>query len=329
MDNRISQGPIFQPLSKQKIGMELRPNRLVEFTVNHGGFLYEAKVKEFEELSMADELVLLVCLSMISTFHRGKILHPPQKTGKAKMTGDQQIVRSPQTELLWKNLKVVTKTTENGKIAGLLDYTQVPVLMLETTPTEILKILQWGTGGEQITRLIQALGRLAATTLGFRVQHLQHRFSFSSNLLAYSYSEPMHNTGSPSLRIAINHFSVQTITSNNGGYTLQQIHEKIGMNELENAIHSQLCRLVTPNKPAPVRIEKLLTSTYAGTELQDINRQQKYRFHQALERVEEKLKEYGWCFRKRDETYLDIARPAPPKSEHYLQLADEAKCLTV
>jgi len=96
--------------------------------------------------------------------------------------------------------------------------------------------------------------------------------------------------------------------------------------KINRMLRSQLCRRVTPNMPSPVRLEKLLTGTFAGKELQHINRQQKARFRHSLEKVEEKLTEYGWQLRRRDATYLDVARPAPPKAEHFLQLTNAAHC---
>lgn len=323
VDNRISQGSVFRPMSKQDLSAGNRPKRLVEFNVNHGGFSYEATVKQFEALSMDDELVLLVCLSMIARFSRGKVLNPPNACQIEMFGTELENQDAPEAgidnkELLWKKLNVETSTSPQAIAAGLLDYTRVPVLMLETAPAEILRKLKRDDSGKQISRLIRSLERLESTTMRFRVKHPDCLFSFGTSLLAFTYTEPKHNTGTPSLRIALNHFSVQALSRKNGGFTLHQVEEKIGISELESAIHSQLCRLATPAKATSIRYEKLYTDSYGVSSTKDLTRYHSRRFLVSLHTVSEHLTSYGWQFGKKDETCFVVKRPAAPKPERFL-----------
>lgn len=310
MDNRLSQGAVFRPMSKQELSATNRPKRLVEYSVNYGGFSYQAEVKQFEALSMDDELVLLVCLSMMAQFSRGKVLSPPHKRNPEGSINHQ--------ELLWDKLNVETLTDSHTLDAGLLDYTRLPVFMIETTPAEILRKLKRDDSGYQIKRLLKSLERLESTTMRFRINQPGYRFSFASNILSFTYKEPGHNTGTPSLRIAINHFSVQSLSNKRGGYTLHQVDEKVGMSELESAIHSQLCRVVTPGKATGIRFEKLYIDSYGVTSAKELTRFHRRRFKSSLDVVKNHLIDFGWKFRERDTTTLDAKRPTPPNPEKFI-----------
>jgi hypothetical protein len=311
-------------LSKKQLSAKNRQKRLVEFTGNYGGYSYDAKVFQFETLSMADELVLLVCLSMISRFSRGKVLAPPANSGSEVSVSENEMPAKNQNEFLWHKLGVEASPILHADASHLCDYSLEPVLMLETTPAELLHKLRRDGCGKQRNRLLRSLQRLELTTMQYRFDLPKSRYSFSSRLLAYSYTEPKHNTGSPSLRIVINHFAVHAITAGSGGFTLHQVDEKIGLNELENAIHSQLCRLVTPAKAVGVRLEKLFSDSYGPIPEDADLRFYRRRFNDALHRLREHLIEYGWTFRKRDEAMIDVSRPASPKPENFLKLKTES-----
>lgn len=327
LDNRISQGKIFRPLSKIELSAKNRPKRLVEFTGNYGGYSYDAKFFQFETLSMADELVLLVCLSMISRFSRGRPLEPTANFGSEITGSNNEVQYANQKKILWLKLKIESSPTQNGDDCRLRDYSQEPVLMLETTPAELLRKLRRDGSGNQRDRLMRSLQRLELTTMRYSFDLPNSRYSFSSRLLAYSYTEPKHNTGSPSLRIVINHFAVHAITARSGGYTLHQVDEKIGLSELENAIHSQLCRLVTPAKAVGVRLEKLFADSYGPIPDGKNSRFYKRRFNDALQKLRQHLIEYGWTFGQRDETTIDVMRPASPKPEDFLKLQTQSSAM--
>lgn len=316
MDNRISQGSISQPLSKKVLGMKPRPNRLVKFRVKHGAFFYEAHVKEFEQLSMAEEYILLICIALASPRHRGMYIEPVQE----RQNGD--VTELSAKDQLWHKLKVQTQLSPEAQSANLIDFTKEPMLMLKTTPTEILKALNWGTSGGQITRLIRSLTILASTNMFFRVEDPNYKYSFSSSLLSFVYTNPKMRTGEPTLKIGINHLSMQAITDGKQGYTFHQVQEKQEMSELENAVHSELCRLVPPGQTRGIRNEALCEGVYSGLNADKLTASHRLRCKNSLEKVINRMIKYQWQFRKRDETCFDIRRPAPPKSANYLKLAN-------